>query len=370
MPIESSTAVFHPALLPYPARIEAGTGTLRCGGNLQVEFTAARSDRLDRAVERFEAGLQRIGLSVAERDTVPWRLQIICAAAGAEFPQLGDAEAYQVSVGDDGVIVCAQCEWGVLHALTTLVQLIVGGRETAGSKVRNPQVPFCEIPCCEINDQPRFPWRGVLIDVARHFIGMDGLRRTVDGMALCKLNVLHLHLTDDQSFRFPTTQFPAVVSGEHFTVAELLELVCYAADRGIRVVPEIDMPGHTNCWIVAYPEWATDEARASRRFGVHQACLDPSNESVYAALATLLGEVTAIFPDRHLHIGGDEVSPDWWSQSARVQRFMADRGIPDIAALQAVFVARVAEISAGLGRTAVGWDEVLHDDLARSEERR
>jgi len=356
LPIDSLTDSPQPALLPYPARITAGNRSLRCGGKPQVDFSAARSDRLDRAVERFEAGLRRIGVKGDAGDDAVWRLQIACNATGAEHPQLGDAEAYRLSVGAHGVVVTAPCEWGVLHALNTLIQLVIAPGEKA----------FFKIPFCEIEDEPRFAWRGVLIDVARHFIGVEGLQRTLDGMALCKLNVLHLHLTDDQAFRFPSTRFPAVTSDEHFTRSELVDLVAYAADRGVRIVPEIDMPGHTNCWLVAYPDWTTNQTRTTRRFGVHEACLDPSNDLVYVALAALLSEVAAVFPDRHLHIGGDEVNPAWWSASASVQKFMADRAIPDIAALHAYFVGRVVEITTGLGRTAVGWDEVVHENLPAS----
>ena len=345
-----------PALLPYPATITLGGAKLRFAGSVIVAFSAVSSERLERAVDRFQAGLERIAGKRSHDEAATVSLQISCDSSSARYPQLGDAEDYRLTVGPLGVAISATGEWGVLHGLSTLAQLLEA----------TPAAPDCEIPYCEIADAPRFAWRGVLIDVARHFIGVEALRRTLDGMALCKLNVLHLHLTDDQGFRFPSRQFPALPSAECFSRSELAALVEYAADRGVRVVPEIDIPGHTNCWLVSYPEWGTGTAQPTRRFGVHQACLDPSNESVYAALELLLAEVADVFPDRHLHLGGDEVHSAWWTASASVQEFMVDEAIPDVAALQAYFISRVTQIVARLHRTPVGWDEVLHSELPQS----
>ena len=122
-----------------------------------------------------------------------------------------------------------------------------------------------------------------------------------------KMNVLHLHLSDDQGFRFPSATFPNLASDDHYTADELSELVLYAAHRGVRIVPELDMPGHVTSWLVAHPEWGTQQPATTRRFGVHKACLNPLDESVYQAIDALLGEVAEIFPDEYLHLGSDEV---------------------------------------------------------------
>jgi len=356
LPTDTFTDDALTALLPCPAHLRARDGVLRCAGALRVEFVGARSGRLDRAVARFETALQRICGRRAHAGEPALQVRISCADGSGDYPQFGDQEDYRLLVAATGVTVQAPREWGVLHGLCTLSQLLTPADADG----------WCEIACCEIDDAPRFAWRGVLIDVARHFISMQTLKRTVDGMALCKLNVLHLHLSDDQAFRFPSTAFPRLASEPHFSRQELAGLVAYAADRGVRVVPEIDMPGHCNCWLVAYPEWGSKAVRTSRRFGVHQACLDPSRESVYAAIDVLLAEVAAVFPDRYLHIGGDEVHPAWWTESAAVRKFMADRAIADVAGLQALFIDRVAQIVERLGRKAVGWDEVVHEELPRA----
>jgi hexosaminidase len=271
-----------------------------------------------------------------------------CGAVGAALPALGDDERYRIEIAADRVVLGAPCEWGVLRGLATLTQLAVanGG-----------------LPGVVIDDAPRFPWRGLTLDVARHFIGIDALLATLDAMALFKLNVLHLHLTDDQGFRFPSRAFPLLASPQAYRREELERLVRHAADRGIRVVPELDMPGHTTSWLTAYPEWGCRQGEPSRRFGVHKACLDPTNPAVDAAVGTLLAEVAEVFPDRWLHIGGDEVHPEWWTTTPSVQAHMAAHGIATAADLQADFNRRVAANVAALGRRTVAWDEVLHPDL-------
>ena len=166
----------------------------------------------------------------------------------------------------------------------------------------------------EIIDRPRFEWRGLLIDVARSFININALRRVLDGMAFLKLNVLHLHLSDDQGFRFRSEAFPELASMECYSKIELERLVTYAGDLGIRIIPELDVPGHVTSWLVNYPKWGFSElSEPSGKFGAHKACLDPSNEQLYEDLEILLSELGAVFPDECLHVGGDEVHPEYWS---------------------------------------------------------
>ncbi|MCZ6643463.1 MAG: family 20 glycosylhydrolase, partial [Gammaproteobacteria bacterium] len=249
---------------------------------------------------------------------------------------------------DARVALQAPCEWGILHGLNTLLQLVTA----TGT-----------LPSILLEDTPRFPWRGLMIDVARHFFGIDVLQKTLDAMAFYKLNVLHLHLTDDQAFRFRSAAFPKLASDLSYSATELSGLVRYAAERGIRVIPELDMPGHTTSWLVAYPEWGNERTGATRRFGVHRGCLDPTNESVYEAIAALLGELADIFPDRYVHIGGDEVHPAWWSGSKAIRMAMQARGLKDVVALQAYFNGRVTALVTDVGKVAIGWDEVLHTSL-------
>ena len=225
------------------------------------------------------------------------------------------------------------------------------------------------LPCCEIVDAPRFAWRGLMLDTARHFLPLAVLEETLDGMALLKLNVLHLHLSDDQGFRFPSTKFPRLAeiggAGAYYTSAELRALVEYAADRGVRIVPELDVPGHCTSWLAAYPQWGAREERLvpSRVFGVHEACLDPTRDEVYAALSELFAEVASVFPDHYVHIGGDEVNPAWWRASEPIAKFSAQNGLSGAADLQRYFNRRIGDALTRLDRKLVGWDEIVADGM-------
>lgn len=259
----------------------------------------------------------------------PWGLRCCFAIRqpARAAPALADDYGYRLRFGDT-VAITAQTEWGALAALATLAQLGAGD----GFAV------------AEVRDAPRFPWRGLMVDPARRFLTLSTLKRTLDAMWFYKLNVLHLHLTDDQGFRFRSPAYPRLGSAAAYSPEDLRELVAYAADRGVRVVPELDMPGHTTSWLAAHPEWSTQPVAASARFGLHQTHLDPANPDWLRAVDTLLGELADIFPDEFVHFGGDEavgVSPD----------------------VQALFVRHVVERLAALGKRAVGWDECLHPNL-------
>ena len=242
-------------------------------------------------------------------------------------PGLGDSYAYRLSFGET-VGVSAATEWGALTALTTLTQLVAKG----------------ELAVSTVGDAPHYAWRGVMIDTVRHFISLDTLRRTLDVMAFYKLNVLHLHLTDDQGFRFRSSSYPELASVDAYSAAELGDLVDYAADRAIRIVPEIDVPGHATSWLAAHPDWGVDGDSAvqgpSTRFGVHDVCLDIDNAEVRRAVDTLLGEFADVFPDEFVHFGGDEVGRDCTT-----------------------FYQHVVDTLGGLGKRAIGWDECLHEGL-------
>lgn len=273
------------------------------------------------------------------------------AQAGDTQPELHVDESYDLLVEEHVIRITANSCWGALHGITTLWQLQqTGDLERCGWR---------------IEDAPRFPWRGLLIDVARHFLSVDLLRSVIDGMALLKLNVLHLHLSDDQGFRMACNAFPELASEQHYNPAELQQLVHYAADRGIRVVPEIDVPGHVNSWLTAHPEWGLNPVESTTRFGVHKACLDVTNESVYSALDSLFDEVVQIFPDAYVHIGGDEVHPAWWRESERVQQFIEQHQLVDERGLQAYFNRRMVDMLAAKNRKVVGWDEVLHPQMPK-----
>ena len=176
------------------------------------------------------------------------------------------------------------------------------------------------------------------------------------------MNVLHLHLSDDQAFRFPSAAYPKLASAEHYSLEELRTLVRYAANRGVRVIPELDMPGHVTSWLNAYPEWGSESVAPSLRFGVHKACLNPLDENVYDAIETLLGELADVFPDDYVHVGGDEVNSVWWRRDPVIAAYLKEQGMTTHD-LQNAFLVRVCAMVGKLGKQPIGWDEILHPDM-------
>lgn len=351
MPTPAHRALRADASSPAPA--------LPARPRFAARFAAVGSERLRAAVARVQAAVDRdqvaagarrraAGGSAVDEPAAEVVLVIDVAQAGSAFPALDDDERYRLEIDATEIRIAAPVEWGALRALTTLAQLWLDGVPPA------PQV---------IEDRPRFPWRGLMLDPARHFLPLDTLLRTLDAMALFKLNVLHLHLSDDQGFRFASRRYPELASAEHYSQTELERLVGYAADLGIRVVPELDVPGHAAAWLEAHPEWGNRTPAPTRRFGVHRECLDPTRPAVRDAVAALFGEIAEVFPDAYVHLGGDEVHPDWWSGDPAIEAFMAGRGLADVADLQAWFTGYAAGLLEDLGRIPLGWDEVLHPRL-------
>ncbi len=296
----------------------------------------------------IQAGLARLQQRLptpAAEVVAPLPLNIRCAANTKGVPSLGDDESYRLRISPQGIELVAPTVWGVLHGLTSLTQLWHAG---------------AWLPVCELMDEPRFAWRGLMLDPARRFLPLPHLLRTLDAMSLCKLNVLHLHLSDDQGFRFTSAAYPELASSKSYSKAELQQLVTQASALGIRVVPELDVPGHCTSWLTAYPQWGSAPTSASTRFGVHKACLDPTNPEVLEALAALLGELAEIFPDEFQHLGGDEVHPAWWSDADNIQQYMQQHQLAEPADLQAEFNGKVQQQVQHQQRRMIAWDEVLH----------
>ena len=227
------------------------------------------------------------------------------------------------------------------------------------------------MPAVSIDDSPRFPWRGLMIDAGRHFIPLDVLKRNLDGMAAVKLNVFHWHLSENQGFRIESKKFPKLQEmgsdGLYYTQAEVRDLIAYARERGIRVVPEFDMPGHSTAWFVGYPELASGPGpyQIERQWGVFDPAMDPTKEETYKFLDKFIGEMAGLFPDQFFHIGGDEVNGKEWDANPKIQAFKQAHGLKDNDDLQAYFNQRVQKIVAKHGKTMLGWDEILRPDLPK-----
>ncbi|HEU5359114.1 MAG TPA: family 20 glycosylhydrolase, partial [Gemmatimonadales bacterium] len=249
---------------------------------------------------------------------------------------------------------------GVIRGVETLLQLV--SADSTGYF----------LPAVAISDAPRFRWRGLLLDVGRHFEPVEVVERTLDGMAAAKLNVLHWHLSEDQGFRVESKRFPRLQEfgsdGLYYTQDQIRAVVAYAADRGIRVVPEFDMPGHSTSWFVGYPQYASGKGpyAIQRTWGVFDPAFDPTRESVYRFLDGFIGEMSGLFPDAFWHIGGDEVPGTEWKANPRIQAWMKAHHIKDNAALQAHFNRRLIAILARHHKQVVGWDEILNPALPKT----
>lgn len=357
-------AQFTNNLMPQPAELHVGTGVLPIASTLDIVTPGARDARLqraiDRAVHRFEA---RTGVAHVFPPAVGGtRLMLRVEHPGEGVQSIKEDESYALKVANNGAEIDAPTDLGAIHGLETLLQLV------------QPNGDGFALPVVEIHDQPRFAWRGLLIDCGRHFEPVDVIKRTLDGMAAVKLNVFHWHLTEDQGFRIESKVFPALTEkasdGQFYTQDEAHGIVAYARDRGIRVVPEFEMPGHSTALLVAYPELSSGSRPDGlrREFGVSDYALDPTREETYLFLEKFLQEMATIFPDRYIHIGGDETPAPDWNNNPRILAFKTEHGFKNNAALQAYFNTRVLAIVQRMHKRVVGWDEVLvpglPDDVA------
>ena len=348
-------------LMPLPAHVVHGTGSLSVDNGLQVVFEGHPDARLERARDRFLAHLAgKTGvLPVPAAPGVRPKFVIRTAGQSAPVQQLGEDESYHLEVSPSGVLLNAPNPLGVLHGLQTFLQLVM----------TTPQ--GFSVPAVTIDDQPRFVWRGLMIDSARHFMTLDVIRQSLDGMEAVKLNVLHWHLSDNQGFRVESKSFPLLQEkgsdGLYYTQDEIRGIIAYAYDRGIRVVPEFDMPGHATAWFVGYPELASGQGpyQIERQWGIFDPAMDPTRDSTYEFLDRLLGEMTGLFPDAYFHIGGDECNGKEWDANPRIQHYMREHAIKDDPALQAYFTGRVQKLVTRRGKITVGWDEVLQPDTPK-----
>lgn len=348
-------------LMPMPVSVEAQTGSLPLTASFTVHFATTRDDVLEqatlRALARIEAetGVQLSKDLRADTGT----LSIDVTRVGEAVQSLDEDESYSLVVNSAGIRLQAPTDLGALHGLQTLLQLVQPG----------PAGWF--VPAVTIHDQPRFRWRGFMIDCGRHFEPVPVILRTLDGMEAVKLNVFHWHLTEDQGFRVESLRFPKLQQmgsdGLYYTQAQIREVVAYAHARGIRVVPEFDMPGHTTSWFVAYPELASGPGpyTVQRRFGVHDPAMDPTRESTYKFLDAFIGEMAGLFPDAYMHIGGDESNGKQWLANPRIREFMQVHGIQNTAGLQVYFNQRLLKILTKYHKHMVGWDEIFTPGLPK-----
>jgi hexosaminidase len=348
-----------PDLMPYPAKVTPGPDFMAIDSSFRMAIEGFSDARLEGAIRRStDRVFRQTGIIPVAHPGGRAALVINCRAAGAPWPALGEDETYQLEIAKDHAVLSAANVTGILRGLATFVQLIAPGPD--GFRV----------PAMRIEDRPRFLWRGLMLDVARHWMPPEVVLRNLDGMAAVKLNVFHWHLSDDQGFRVESKLFPqlqqAGSDGHFYTQAQVREIVEYARNRGIRVIPEFDIPGHTTSWLTGMPELASTPGpyELQRRWGIFEPTLDPTRETTYKVLDRFLGEMAALFPDAYFHIGGDEVEDSQWKQSGAIQAFCRQHHLADSRELHAYFNQRVQALLKKHGKIMIGWDEVLAPGLA------
>jgi hexosaminidase len=321
-----------PDLMPLPASIQPQTGRLLINQTFSVAISGHNEPRLDRAAQRFLREMSReTGMPLSTLPGEPDKATLIIHADHESKPvqDADEDESYTLEITSAGAKLNAPNPLGILHGLETFSQLVAIGPDGFA------------VPATRIDDKPRFVWRGLMIDVSRHFVPLDVIKRNIDGMAALKMNVFHWHLSENQGFRIESKAYPKLQElgsdGLYYTQADARELIEYARDRGIRVVPEFDMPGHSTAWFVGYPELASAPGPylIERTWGIFDPAMDPTKESTYRFLDKFIGEMSHLFPDPYFHIGGDEVNGKQWDANPKIQEFMHAHGLNDNHALLA-----------------------------------
>ena len=350
-------------LMPVPAKLTVGEGRLIVDQSFRVAITGHDEPRLGAAAQRMIRRLaSKTGIPLVpeiQKDPAQATLVIHCDRASEPVQKLGEDESYRLEVTGRQARLDAPNPLGILRGLETFLQL-----------VEADAISFAA-PAISIEDKPRFPWRGFHLDVSRHWMPLPLVKRNLDGMAAVKLNVFHWHLSDDQGFRIESKRYPKLQElgsdGLYFTQDQVREVIAYARDRGIRVVPEFDVPAHSTSWLVGYPELASAPGpyEIGRHWGIFDPAIDPTQEFTYQFLDAFIGEMAQLFPDEYFHVGGDEVNGHQWSASPRIQAFMRQHTLKDNHELQAYFNQRIQAIVKKHGKRMEGWDEILSPDLPK-----
>lgn len=375
LPLSSraTEAVIVPKLIPQPAQMvqKAGNFTLQAHASVHTDASPqARQVGL-----QFKTMLgETFPLTLDNSGSTPPAIQFALDSVRA-WPA---EEAYAIRVDSKGVQVSAGSSKGLYYGAVTLAQLITSGAT---------DVAAVTLPALQIEDRPRFGWRGVMLDSARHFQTVDEIKRLLDAMAQLKLDVFHWHLTDDQGWRFPVPGWPKLISvgscrvpaGDggrdaatgrtipycgYYTEAQIRDIVAYAAARHIEIVPEVDVPGHATAAIAAYPQLGVSgkPIAVSAEWGVNVNLFN-ADESTLRFLEDVLTQVVKLFPGRYVHIGGDEAVKDQWIASPKMQARIRELGVHGEEGLQAWMIARLGRFLSAHNRRLLGWDEILAGPL-------
>ena len=349
-------------LMPMPEKIVLNNSRFRIKKDFSISIQGNAHERLYKEAKRFNQRLaERTGIFMktwhVDSSTSASNANLVIHSKSKGIVQLGMKESYSLTISDSKVFIEAESDIGAIRALETLLQLI------------NSDKDGFYFTGAEIIDQPRFAWRGLLISQPYHFMPMDVIKRTLDAIALVKLNVLHFYISDDQAYTIESKKFPVLhkraSNGEYFTQEQIHEIISYADQRGIRVVPELDLPGHSTAILTAFPQFASikRDYKLQDHWGVFDPTMDPTKEETYVFLDTLLTEVASLFPDQYFHIGGDENNGNDWSRNDSIQHFMKSNGLNTTVALQNYFNKKIQAILKKSNKHIIGWDEILMKEV-------
>jgi hexosaminidase len=383
---ESGTASDAVALIPRPVSMQPREGRFSFSADTKVGARGPAAAEAQKLIELLAPAMgYRLELTEAEPTN---STRVLCSLDDSLRSKLG-SEGYWLSIVPQRIEIAAAEGAGLFYGVQTLRQLL-----PSEIFAHNPAAGVdWSVPCVEITDYPRFGWRGLLIDPARHFLPKNDVLRFLDAMAIHKLNRLQIHLTDDQGWRIEIKKYPKLTEvgawrdetlvghysqqpwkfdgqrhGGFYTQDDARELVRYAADRYITILPEIEMPGHARSAIASYPHLGVfpDKQQGIRpwtRWGISEDILAPRPQTIEFC-QDVLTEVMAVFPSRYIHIGGDEAVKTQWKTSEEIQQMIRDKGLRDEAELQAWFTRQIDAFLTKHGRRLVGWDEILEGGLA------
>ncbi|EKF9122917.1 beta-N-acetylhexosaminidase [Vibrio cholerae] len=354
-------------LMPYPQSVELGVGTVNIDKNFSIYIKGFDSDRVQfnakRTMDRLyrQTGLPMLHWQAKSEQTATLVIDIR-QGPKEEVQNLESDESYQLTVSDGQIHISSPRPYGAFHALETFLQLV------------QTDAKGYSVPVVSIQDAPRFKWRGVSYDTARHFIELDVILRQLDAMASAKMNVFHWHIWDDQGIRIQLDSYPKLweksSDGDYYTKEQIRYVVNYARNLGIRVIPEISLPGHASAVAHAYPELMSGLGEQSypqqRAWGVFEPLMDPTNPELYTMLARVFDEVVELFPDEYFHIGGDEPNYQQWKDNPKIQQFIKDNHLDGERGLQSYLNTKVEQMLAERGKKMSGWDEIWHKDLPKS----
>ncbi|MGY0400074.1 MAG: beta-N-acetylhexosaminidase [Ostreibacterium sp.] len=354
-------------LMPYPQSVKLGQGKISINKDFSLYVSNFNSNRIKANMKRLVKRLQRqTGLPLlhwkASSEDKATLIVKINAKAESKIQNINSDESYKLIAKNAHVILEANSPYGAIRGIETFLQLV----KTHSEGYYIPEVT--------IKDKPRFPWRGVSYDTARHFIKLNVILSQLDAMASAKLNVFHWHIWDDQGIRIQLDNYSKLwemsSDGNYYTKDEIRYVVNYARNLGIRVVPEISLPGHASAVAHAYPELMSGIGEQSypqqRAWGVFEPLMDPTNPKLYTMLASVFDEVTELFPDEYLHIGGDEPNYKQWRENPKIQQFIKDNKLDGEKGLQAYLNTKVEKMLEKRGKKMAGWDEIWHKDLPKS----